>query len=228
MCAMSGHKTLEALEVLDDRRVEDGWLKLARRRLRNRYADGTVSAEYAADSAWRVGIDAVAVVAWRRRDGGVEVLLREYLRPGIDLRARLDPPVVDAWRPLPLLWEICAGIPEPDEQHADRFAACGARELAEEMGLHVAAADLRALGHGVYPSAGILTEVIHLFAAEVPADAEPAAAAGDGTPFEEAGRTRWWGLEEALAACRAGEIADAKTEVALRRLAEDVSRRGPG
>jgi ADP-ribose pyrophosphatase len=222
---MSGHKTLEALEVLDERRVEDGWLKVARRRLRNRYADGTTSAEYPADSAWRVGIDAVAVVAWRRRDGAVEVLLREYLRPGIDLRGRLDPPVADAWRPLPLLWEVCAGIPEPDERHPDRFAACGARELAEEMGLHVSADRLRSLGHGIYPSAGILTEVIHLFAAEV--DAEPSAAAGDGTPFEEAGRMRWWRLEEAFAACRTGEIADAKTEVALRRLAEDLSPRSP-
>jgi ADP-ribose pyrophosphatase len=221
---MTALKHLIALEILADQRVDDGWLKIARRRLRNRYGDGTTSADFAADSAYREGIDAVAVVPWRRRDGRVEVLLREFLRPGIDLRARLGPPVADTWRPLPLLWEICAGIPEPDERAPERFPACGARELREELGLDVPVQDVRPLGAAIYPSGGILAEAVHLYAAEVPADAEPAAITGDGTPFEEAGRVRWWALDAALAACRTGEIADAKTEVALHRLADDLRR----
>jgi 8-oxo-dGTP pyrophosphatase MutT (NUDIX family) len=211
-------KTLVRLEIVGDDRVDDGWLKLARRRLRNHYADGSCSSEYVADTAYRPGIDAVAVLAWRRVAAGVEVLLRQNLRPGVDLRSRLSPPAADAHHPLPLLWELACGIPEPDEQSPERFAACGARELAEEMGLFVADEALRPLGAACYPSGGILTEMIHFFSVEVPADAEPGHRAGDGTPFEEVGALRWWPLSAALSACGRGEIADAKTELALWRL----------
>ena len=91
-------KTLVRLEIVGDDRVDTGWLKLARRRLRNHYADGTASREYLADAAYRPGIDAVAVLPWRRRahdhsaaPAGVviEVLLRQNLRPGVELRAQL-------------------------------------------------------------------------------------------------------------------------------------------
>lgn len=216
-------KTLVRLEIVGDDRVDQGWLKLARRRLRNHYADGTSSAEYVADAAYRPGLDAVAVLAWRRRDGGAEVLLRQNLRPGVELRGRLGPPMHDPHHPLPLLWELACGIPEPDEQVPERFAACGARELAEEMGLFVAPESLHGLGAATYPSGGILTEMIHLFAVEVPPGTEPGPRSGDGTPFEEVGALRWWGLQAALAACRRGEIADAKTEVALWRLWAELS-----
>lgn len=220
-------KTLTRLEIVADERIEGGWLKLARRTLRNHYDDGTTSVPYPADSAYRVGIDAVAVLPWRPgAAGGREVLLRQNLRPAVDLRGRLSPPLPDAHHPLPLLWELACGIPEPDEQRPERFAACGARELLEEMGLAVDPAALRPLGAAVYPSGGILTEMIHFFAAALPADATPGHRAGDGTPFEEVGALRWWPLDAALAACQRGEIADAKTELALWRLAAGWDTRG--
>lgn len=212
-------KSLIRLEILKDERMGGDFLKVARRLLRNHYADGTSSAPYAAESAYRRGIDAVAVLPWRRDgEGAIEVLLRQYLRPGIDLRAQLFPPVQDQWHPVPMMWELCAGVPEPEEYSPEGFPLCGARELAEEMGLDLPPAELKPLGGGIYPSGGILTEMIHLFAAEVPADAEPGPMTGDGSAFEEAGALRWWSLDDALAACRAGEIADAKTEIALWRL----------
>lgn len=213
-------KTLTRLEIVGEERLEGGWLKVARRTLRNHYEDGTTSRTYPADSAYRAGIDAVAVLPWRRGEGGtIEVLLRQNLRPGVALRAELSPPFADPHHPLPLLWELACGIPEPDEQRPERFADCGARELLEEMGVALPAAALRPLGAATYPSGGILTEMIHFFAAELPAGVEPGPRAGDGTPFEEVGALRFWTLYDALAACQRGEIADAKTELALWRLA---------
>ena len=40
---------------------------------------------------------------------------------------------------------------------------------------------------------------------------------GDGTPLEEGGAIRWRPISEVLALCRSGEIADAKTELAIGR-----------
>ncbi len=216
-------KTLIRLEIVADERVDGGWLKLARRRLRNHYADGSSSREYVADAAYRPGIDAVAVLVWRRVAGRVEVLLRQNLRPGVELRASLSPPMTDSHHALPLLWELACGIPEADEQAPSRFAACGARELEEEMGLRVDAGALRPLGAPTYPSGGILTEMIHFFSVEVAPDAEAGHGSGDGSPFEEVGALRWWPLTDAVSACRRGEIADAKTELALWRLTAAVA-----
>lgn len=220
-------KTLTRLEVVTDARVEDGWLKLARRMLRNHYTDGTASIDYLADTAYRVGLDAVAVLVWRRQaDGRREVLLRQNLRPGVELRAQLSPPLPDPHHTLPLLWELACGIPEADEQTPERFAACGARELHEEMGLEIPPETLRPLGAATYPSGGILAEMVHFFSVEVAAHTTPGLRAGDGTPFEEVGALRWWTLDDALAACQRGELADAKTELALWRLVAGWDTRG--
>jgi len=222
-------KTLIRLEIIADERIDGGWLKLARRRLRNHYADGTSSGEYVADSAYRTGIDAVAVLVWRRVDDRVEVLLRQNLRPGVELRSRLSPPTTDSHHALPLLWELACGIPEANEQSPSGFADCGARELEEEMGLRVPVGALRPLGAPTYPSGGTLTEMIHFFSVEVAPDAEAGRGSGDGTPFEEVGALRWWPLTGALGACRRGEIADAKTELALWRLTASLAAEpGPG
>jgi ADP-ribose pyrophosphatase len=43
---------------------------------------------------------------------------------------------------------------------------------------------------------------------------------GDGSPMEEGASTRWLLLDEAIAACVRGDIADLKTELGLRRLRE--------
>ena len=215
---MTRLRVLTRLEIVDEERIDDGWLKIRRCDLRNHYEDGGRSEIYRADTAHRIGVDAVAVVPWRRAEVGIEVLLRTCLRPGIDLRARLDPPVADPHHPLPMIWEICAGIPESDERGPDGLRRCGARELLEEMGLEVPPESLVDLGGPIYPSAGILAEMIHLYAAAVPPGTEPGRIAGDGTPFEEAGHLRWWDLDDALAACRSGQLADAKTEIVLWRL----------
>ncbi len=219
---MSDRKRLTRLEVVAQRPLAGDWLTIERQTLINHYDDGTQSAPFAADSAHRPGVDAVAVLPWRRvgpGPDGVQVHLLQVLRPGVALRARLQPPVVDDGPDRPMLWELPAGIPEADEQGEAGLRRCGAREVFEETGLTVAAAALVRLGAGTYPSGGILAELLHLYAVEVAPDAPAAPPAGDGTPFEVPGDQRWWGLTEALAACEAGVIADSKTEIALHRLA---------
>jgi ADP-ribose pyrophosphatase len=50
------------------------------------------------------------------------------------------------------------------------------------------------------------------------------ALAGDGSPMEEGARTRWLGLDDAIAACVRGDLPDAKTELGLRRLRDHLAR----
>ena len=47
---------------------------------------------------------------------------------------------------------------------------------------------------------------------------------GDGSPVEDGAIVKWFALGEALAMCERGVIADTKTELALRRLAERERR----
>jgi ADP-ribose pyrophosphatase len=69
---------------------------------------------------------------------------------------------------------------------------------------------------------GIASEKIHLMAAEVARGPGPpvwsAPETGDGSPLEEGAELRWRPLGAAVEACERGEIEDAKTELALRRL----------
>jgi hypothetical protein len=59
-------------------------------------------------------------------------------------------------------------------------------------------------------------------AAPATTEPAPAPAEGDGSPLEEGAVLRWRGLDEAIAACERGEIEDAKSELAFRRLAARI------
>ena len=48
---------------------------------------------------------------------------------------------------------------------------------------------------------------------------------GDGSPMEEGARTTWLLLDDAIAACVRGELADLKTELGLRRLRDHLASR---
>jgi hypothetical protein len=79
----------------------------------------------------------------------------------------------------------------------------------------------------MYASPGCLVEKNYFVAVEVdPSKQRPLE--GDGSPMEEDARTRWMSLDAALAACTAGVITDAKTELGLRRLQERLRAAGGG
>jgi ADP-ribose pyrophosphatase len=105
-----------------------------------------------------------------------------------------------------VMLEIPAGLLEPGESPE----ACAIRELQEETGYKPER--LEHLG-GFYPTPGYTTEYIHLYLAS---DLREAKLAGDADEFIEVERLP---LTQALAMIERGDISDAKTLVALLRLA---------
>lgn len=218
------------IEIVDDRtarsRLDEGFLRLRRLTARNRRADGSTSREYPIDVIDRPALDAVAVCAWARTGRGVEVLTRAGLRPAALFRRDRTPAL-----PEPsylLVEELVAGVVEPGETGARALQQRGADELHEEAGLTVDPSRLRLLGGPVFMLPGIASEKIHLLEVEVERGATPerfeSPGAGDGSPLEEGAQLRWRELASAIDACERGEIEDAKTELALRRLAARLAR----
>ena len=215
---------VDAIEIVEDftasARCDEGFLHVRRYRARNRRADGTLSPTYRIDVLDRPSLDAVAVCLWARTPRGVEVLLRRQLRPAVLFRrgkVRALP------EPEPLLYEeIVAGLIEPGERGLEALQRRCADEAREEAGITVDPQRLVSLGSAFYMLPGIVSEKIHLLAVEVPrgngVGEHDAPAEGDGSPLEEGATLHWRLLDEAIAACESGEIEDAKSELAFRRL----------
>jgi len=220
---------IEIVEDLTARsRLDEGFLRLKRLRARNRRADGSRSPEYPIDLVDRPTLDAVAVVVWARTGRGVEVLTRRGLRPAAFFRQGKTTALPEP-RYL-LVEEIVAGVLEPGEVGLDALRHRGAEEVREEAGIEVAPAALRPLGGPFFMLPGIVSEKIHLLEVEVPRPAtgdgpHDAPHEGDGSPLEEGALLAWRELHAAVAACEAGEIEDAKTELALRRLVARLGAR---
>jgi ADP-ribose pyrophosphatase len=215
---------IQAIEIVEDRtatsRCDEGFLHVRRYRARNRRQDGTASEEYRIDVVDRPSLDAVAVCLWARTPRGVEVLLRRQLRPAVHFRQGRP-------RALPerdhlLFEELVAGVLEPGELGLAALQRRASEEVREEAGLDLPPERFQPLGAAFYMLPGIVSEKIHLLDAEVTRGTAPgvheAPHEGDGTPLEEGAELSWRGLEEAIAACQSGELEDAKTEIALRRL----------
>ncbi len=218
------------LEVVDDHTAKmgsgEGFLRVRRLSLRNRYADGTASAVYRYDMIERDAMDAVGIVLFARGAGGVEdarVCLRSSLRPPLHFRPGQHIPLPDAGDPVQ--WEIPAGLIEPDEQGEEGVRACAARETLEEVGLVTPPEAFRRLGPQVALTPGAFGEKIHFMVAEVDPDAR-SVPEHDG-PVEERAEVRFVALSSAIEATRDGRVVDAKTEVGLRRLAEMLDREAP-
>ena len=93
------------------------------------------------------------------------------------------------------------------------------RELYEETGAEVALEAMHRLGPSTFPAPGVIGERHFYFHVEI----DPAALVPpveDGSVLERQASLVGITIEDALALVRAGEIEDAKTEIALRRLAE--------
>ena len=217
-----------AIEIVEDRtassRCDEGFLRVKRYRARNRRADGSVSAEYAIDVIDRATLDAVAVCLFARTARGVEVLTRSGLRPAPAFRR--GRPTALPEREVLLLEEVIAGVVEPGEVGLDALRRRAAAEVQEEAGIAVPPERFEPLGAPLFVHPPVSSDRFHLLAAEVPrgaADELEAPLLGDGSPHEEGAMLRWRRLDDAIAACERGEIEDAKTEVAFRRLAARVA-----
>ncbi len=215
-----------AFDVESDEVVgEGGFLAVRRLRMRNLRVDGSRSAPYVCDFLVRpCGLDAVVVAVWHRRaDGGIAVLVRDGLRPALWFGRPPGRLAVPDPRRRVALTELVAGIVEEADRGRDGLRARAAAEVHEEAGFVVDPAAIELLGAGTYPSAGSMPEKFHLAAVEVDPAAQ-VALPGDGSPMEEGAVTSWLDLDAAIAACVAGELEDAKTELGLRRLRDHLAR----
>jgi len=195
------------LESVGETRIgEGGFLSL--RRLQLLTIDGGArSPSFPYDLVDRRAMDAAVMVAHHLVEGRVWVWLRSCVRPPVGLRADGRSPAV--------LWEIPAGLIEPGESPG----AAAAREVLEELGFDVGEEAMLELGPPMFPAPALLGEAHHYFHVEVDPKTrcEPD---GDGSPIEAGAIVLSISLEDALLACRSGEIRDAKSELALRRLAD--------
>ncbi|HYQ40540.1 MAG TPA: NUDIX hydrolase [Polyangiaceae bacterium] len=211
------------LELLEDLSLPDqsGFLRLVRRRYRATYPDGTQSAPFLYDAIDRNAIDAVVIAAhYVTQDGTAHVFLRSALRPPLTMRDRAHSPLPDEACD-GNLWELPAGLVERSERSPSGVARAAQRELLEELGFEVGVAALSPLGSSVFPAPGFVAERQFFFEVRVDPTTrrEPEL---DGSALERFGKVLDLPLLEALELCRSGAIEDAKTELALRRLAEKL------
>jgi ADP-ribose pyrophosphatase len=204
---------------------QGGFLAIRRLIVRNRREDGSRSRPYLCDLLERpMGLDAVVVAIFTRARGPVEVLLRDALRPSLVLgRDGTSPTPVAETRDRLRFPELVAGIIEAEDRGEEGVRQRAALEVAEEAGYQVAAADVVLLGAGTFPVPGMIAERWWLAAVEVATPDDQPPPAGDGSPMEEGAESRWMPLDAAIAACVAGTLEDAKTELTLRRLRDHLA-----
>jgi len=185
-----------------------GFLNLRRVELVAHYPDGSESPPFPYDMATREALDAVVIAAFFFDAGIRHVFLRSAVRPPC------------AFRPIPPahtgnLWELPAGLVEPGEEPA----ATAARELGEELGLFAEPGAMRPLGEWTFPTPGIIGERHIFYAVEVDPRTR-SVPTEDGSALERAAAVLVLPVVDAIQHCRTGAVRDAKTEIALRRLAE--------
>ncbi len=216
----SSQSSVTDIEILEDfsatARCDEGFLRVRRLRCQNRRADGTASKVYRVDVVDRPRLDAVAVLVYRRGASGLEVLTRMNLRPAAYFRRGKDMTVPDRATYL-RVEEIVAGLLEPEDKGEAGLRHRAAEEVLEEAGYEVKPEEIQVLGAGFFLAPGILSEKVFPTAVDV-TGREPGVPQGDGSPLEEGTHLRWRPARELLAACRSGEVPDAKTEIALLRL----------
>jgi len=200
-------------------RDEPGFLDLRRQVFRIEREDGSLSDAFVYDTVDRARLDAVVIAPhYRDAAGRRRVFLRSALRPPVATRPLGICPVPEA-PALGGLWELPAGLVEPDERSVEGLRRCAARELFEEVGLEVDPSVLGELGPSTFPAPGMIGERHFYFHVEVD-PARRVTPPEDGSPLEMGAVIADVPLDEAIELTRRGAIEDAKTEVALRRLAE--------
>lgn len=180
------------------------------------------------DEVDRVALDAVVVVPYFTAKGPsgdereIWVVLRSAVRPPVSLREDARSPLQEPGREG--LWELPAGLIEVEEMSAVGIKQAAQRELFEETGFAVELEALHQLGPPTYPAPAMVAERHYFFEVEVDPDTrrEPAL---DGSALEAAGVVIAVPLGVLLEAARAGQLGDAKTELGLRRLADEIRRR---
>lgn len=206
------HISVELVRDLSPTEQRPGFLRLLRGEYRS-VRNGKHSAPFEYDGVTRRSLDAAVIVAHFAWKGERRVYLRSSLRPPI----ASDRPGASG-----ALWELPAGLIEPDEVEGDGPSRCAARELEEELGFTVPVANLRSLGPAMYPVPGMINERQVFFEVEVDPRLRRAPSL-DGSVLEDDAQVVTASLTASLNWCHQGLIPDLKTELGLRRLAERLT-----
>lgn len=215
---LPGHR----LAIVRDERpplAERGFVYIRKLELVATFAGGKKSEAFPYFAVERSRLDAVVVLAhFTGADGAPHVVLRSSIRPPVFSRPMEARPFEEK-ESLGELWEVPAGLVEEDETTPTGLTRCAARELFEETGIEVDPSKMLPLGPATFPTAGVIGERHFFFRVEVD-PSNPKTPPEDGSVLEREAKIALVSLEDALQACRDGEIEDAKTELGLRRLAE--------
>ncbi len=227
---MKFHRAIPAppfyrIDVIEELTHEDqGFLRRVERRLVTVSPEGAVSKPFLYDEVERRCLDAVVVVPHflHQTEAGPErcVVLRSALRPPVALRSSSRSPIAESENRG--LWEVPAGLVDEEERGQDGLLRAAARELAEETGFFVSPDRLRPLGPSALPAPGVIAER-HFFYHVCVDPADQRTPQLDGSPLEAAGEVICVPLSVCLQSARQGLIQDAKTELSLRRLVEELS-----
>jgi hypothetical protein len=203
-------KEVDRIEILSRQLSsrEDRYLKIETLRLRNHYADGASSREYACDVVFAPGLDAVAVVLFYREGGRVYVGVTECIRPAVYLRKHL-PLIHPDKREYLTVTEVVAGRFEEEDVGEDGIDRRAAIEALEEAGFEVDPKDAIRLGGGLFATPGMSPEKVYFRAFEVD-PAKEQEVLGDGSPMEAMHKLRFIELSEAIDFCLRGVIEDPK------------------
>lgn len=140
-----------------------GFLSLVRRQLVAIDQTGKASGPFVYDEVDRRALDAVVIAAhFIDAKGRRRVYLRSAARPPVLLR----PPernVQFSYARSNGLWELPAGLVEPDELSAEGICRCAQRELREELGFSVSTDSLLPLGPSTFPCPGVIGERHYFF-----------------------------------------------------------------
>jgi ADP-ribose pyrophosphatase len=184
------------------------YLRLRHSEMTLAYPSGTSSAPFVYDMIERKALDAAVVIAHYRDPNGTMIYLRSCVRPPVGMRSTL--PAYDA-----SMWEVVAGLVEIGEDPRD----AAVRELEEEIGAKVSTKEMHDLGTATFPAPGVIGERHIYFHCEV--DPKSLNVPGeDGSALEREAKIIAVSIDDALAWVKGGDIVDAKTETALRRLKE--------
>lgn len=195
-----------------------GFIELSRSTLVATLPSGTRSEPFVYDIAMRSKLDAVVIAAHFVQGGVRHVFLRSAIRPPVALRAEAQQPFPEA-PGLGNLWELPAGLVEETERSPAGLISCARRETLEELGFDLPDAAFSGLGPSTFPAPGVIAERHFFFHAEVDPTLRRTPTE-DGSVLEREAHVISIPLSVALDACRTGILEDAKTELALRRLAE--------
>jgi ADP-ribose pyrophosphatase len=214
---------IEVLKSADlTAQAERPFVRVWRYLLRHRYANQSVSREYSFDLAVTRFCDAVAVVFYYRgADGKIMVGMRYGTRPALFLR-RQHIKSTGEHAEAGVSLELVAGGVEKEDYEGIGIAGRAAVELWEESGFRVSGDQLVSLGAPAYTATGFSIEKTHYFCVEVDPTKRKETGRED-NPHEEVGAIEFIELNEALARCREGRIADQKSEIGLFRFASKAA-----